>query len=62
MRLTESEAFGEDLEQPLIGSLRMPDHYGVGLEQDVDGRDWGRIARLLRVCRQGRQQSDAQWD
>jgi hypothetical protein len=60
MGLAQSEALREDLEQSLVRCLRVPDHYGVGLKQDVDGRNWGRVARLLRVCRQGRQQTDAQ--
>src|SRR4051794_6906426 len=62
MRLAQSEAFGKNLEQALVGGRRILDHCSVGLEQDIDGSD--RVLSLstqrLRMPEQHSQQADAQ--
>src|SRR5216684_2867646 len=39
LRWTQSEARGEDLAQASVSRFGMPDHRGIRLQRNVDGRD-----------------------
>src|SRR5262244_4079331 len=43
MRLVQREALGEVPAQARVGGLSVLDHRCIGIEQDVDGRDWVRF-------------------